>query len=209
MTLVGAGPLKGERRAAGELSSQVVAEEAPWRDFWGSPERVSALVLLDHRGRVRGASEAARSWLEQLWVIRALESVPTLLREAGCSQLTLRLGRLRAAVALLSRGRSRRYIVEVRTPAELTESERRLSPAQRRVAHRAAAGASLPEIAKQLHSSLETVRTHLREIYRRLDVGSRVDLSSALLSMTSAAFRVEGDSSAWASSSRLHTRKRR
>jgi DNA-binding CsgD family transcriptional regulator len=190
------------------MSGQVVAEEAPWEELWGSSDRLGAFVLLDHRGRVCGASEAARAWLEQPWVIHALEAVPALFREAGCTQLAIRLGSSRAAVALLSRGRSRRYIVEVRTPAELTPNERRLSPAQRRVAHRAAAGASLPEIADQLHSSLETVRTHLREIYRRLDVGSRVDLSSALLSKPSRALRVEEGSSARASSTRLDVRKR-
>ncbi|MBX3230646.1 MAG: hypothetical protein KIT84_00400 [Labilithrix sp.] len=51
-----------------------------------------------------------------------------------------------------------------------------LTPAQRAVASRAARGASLPSVAKELGISLATARVHLREVYRRLDVHDRTEL---------------------------------
>ncbi|MEN0062749.1 MAG: helix-turn-helix transcriptional regulator [Myxococcota bacterium] len=53
----------------------------------------------------------------------------------------------------------------------------RLSPHQIEVAESAAAGATIPEIARSLNRSDETIKSHLREVYRRLDVGSRLELA--------------------------------
>lgn len=55
-----------------------------------------------------------------------------------------------------------------------------LTPTQRQVAGYAAEGATVKEIADALGRHVETVRTHLREAYRRLDVGSRIDLARTL-----------------------------
>lgn len=52
-----------------------------------------------------------------------------------------------------------------------------LTPIQREIALFAAEGATTGEIARSTGRASETVKTHLREIYRRLDVGSRVELS--------------------------------
>jgi DNA-binding CsgD family transcriptional regulator len=52
-----------------------------------------------------------------------------------------------------------------------------LSPRQRRIARDAAAGDSLTTIATKLKVRPETVRSHLREIYRRLGVQRRVELA--------------------------------
>ena len=52
-----------------------------------------------------------------------------------------------------------------------------LTPAQRQVAIHAARGLTVPEIADVLERSPNTVKVHLREIYRRLDVSSRVELA--------------------------------
>ena len=54
------------------------------------------------------------------------------------------------------------------------------SPAQRETVKYAAAGATLSEIAQALGRKPETVRTHLREAYRRLGVSSRLELARAL-----------------------------
>lgn len=54
-----------------------------------------------------------------------------------------------------------------------------LSPTQGRVVRFAAAGATTPEIARAMHRSAGTVRTHLREAYRRLDVASRLELTAS------------------------------
>jgi DNA-binding CsgD family transcriptional regulator len=52
-----------------------------------------------------------------------------------------------------------------------------LSPRQRRIARDAAAGDSVTTIAARLRLRPETVRSHLREIYRRLGVQRRVELA--------------------------------
>lgn len=55
-----------------------------------------------------------------------------------------------------------------------------LTPSQRQVAEYAVAGATAQEIARSMASSVETTRGHLKDIYRRLGVASRVELVSAL-----------------------------
>ncbi len=55
-----------------------------------------------------------------------------------------------------------------------------LTPTQREVAARAAAGATVDEIAASLKTANNTVRSHIKEVYRRLDVANRVELVRAL-----------------------------
>lgn len=55
-----------------------------------------------------------------------------------------------------------------------------LSERQRAVAQYAAAGATSLQIAETLHLSAHTVRHHLKTVYRRLGVSSRLELSRAL-----------------------------
>jgi DNA-binding CsgD family transcriptional regulator len=55
-----------------------------------------------------------------------------------------------------------------------------LTPKERQVAHLAAAGKSNPEIAQALFVTRKTVETHLGAVYRKLDVGSRTELSAVL-----------------------------
>lgn len=73
------------------------------------------------------------------------------------------------------------YLVDVgpRVPLQLG-ADADLTPTQRQVAEYAAVGATVAEIARSLESAQETVRTHLREVYRRLDVANRVELARAL-----------------------------
>lgn len=55
-----------------------------------------------------------------------------------------------------------------------------LTPRQREVARIAAAGVTAAETAAALGLSEETVRTHLRDIYARLDIGTRVELANVV-----------------------------
>ena len=55
-----------------------------------------------------------------------------------------------------------------------------LTPAERRVARMAVAGASNAEIAQRLFVSLRTVETHLTHAYRKLDISSRDELAGVL-----------------------------
>ncbi len=52
----------------------------------------------------------------------------------------------------------------------------RLTPALRKVADIAVLGATVPEIARSLEKSPETVRVQLRDIYQRLGLASRIEL---------------------------------
>jgi len=59
-------------------------------------------------------------------------------------------------------------------------AEELLSPRQRLVARRLAAGRSVREIAAELEIAVETVREHASEIYRRLGVSTRAELGALL-----------------------------
>lgn len=56
----------------------------------------------------------------------------------------------------------------------------RLSPRQQEIAELAAEGATSVEVSQILHISVHTVRQHLKEVYRRLDVGNRAELVQIL-----------------------------
>ena len=51
-----------------------------------------------------------------------------------------------------------------------------LTARQREIAKLVVVGATSKEIARELDVSYHTVRTHMKNIYRRLDVASKVDL---------------------------------
>ena len=78
---------------------------------------------------------------------------------------------------------SLRYLISVEA-AQLFEiyPEYWLTPRQREVARLAIRGATSPEIAQELNLSPQTVKTHMRDIFRRLQIGSRAELASALSS---------------------------
>jgi len=51
-----------------------------------------------------------------------------------------------------------------------------LSPAERRIVHEVCAGRRNEEVARRLGKSLGTVKNQLSSVYRKLGVGSRVEL---------------------------------
>jgi DNA-binding CsgD family transcriptional regulator len=55
-----------------------------------------------------------------------------------------------------------------------------LTPSERRVAQLAADGLSNKEIAQTLFVTVKTVEQHLGRVYRKLDIGSRKQLATAL-----------------------------
>jgi len=88
----------------------------------------------------------------------------------------LELGQRIGALAAAERAREELVATGARprTPAgALTVSERR-------VARRAAEGATIAEIAEALFVTRKTIETHLYSAYRKLDVSSRAELATAL-----------------------------
>jgi DNA-binding CsgD family transcriptional regulator len=55
-----------------------------------------------------------------------------------------------------------------------------LTPSERRIAERAAAGASNRQIAAELFLTAKTVEWHMGNVFRKLGVGSRRELAAAL-----------------------------
>ena len=72
------------------------------------------------------------------------------------------------------------WLVDARPARRSRASPLVLTDRQREVALHAAQGATIPQIARALSRSEETVKTHLRAAYQRMSVGSRVELARVL-----------------------------
>lgn len=68
----------------------------------------------------------------------------------------------------------------VRVRREALRGAASLTPSERRIAARAAAGASNAEIAQALFVTVKTVEMHLSNAYRKLGISSRNELARAL-----------------------------
>ncbi len=137
-------------------------------------------AILDANAEVRFADAIARAWLDvhaiRLSVAHELMQLAASGRRASCFSAVgteARLGVLEGDGIV--------YLAELR-PAQplLLDAASHLTPMQRKVADFASTGSTVQEIACALAVAPDTVRTHLREIYRRLSVGNRVELSRAM-----------------------------
>jgi DNA-binding CsgD family transcriptional regulator len=127
--------------------------------------------------RSRAAVELARSRLlygEWLRRENRLTEARELLRTARVSFSHMRAEAFaeRARRELLATGETVR-----RTTADTRDA---LTPQEIQVARLARDGHSNPEIGAQLFVSPRTVESHLRKVFRKLDVGSRKELRDAL-----------------------------
>lgn len=158
------------------IASALVTADASERAV--CPEE-SCDLLVRPDGTVDYASEAARWWLErrgsrelvERW-IRRLDR-----REAEPQHLAgwpLRWVRLHGPEGV-------RYLLHLCAPSPLHVAPvDRLTSAQREVAQLAASGWTVAEMARRTQRAPETVRSHLRAVYRRLRVSSRAELARAL-----------------------------
>lgn len=111
-----------------------------------------------------------------------VESIFSALREGACSYLSKRtsLSSIREAILVVSRGGSymspsiARKVIQHFNPAQKTKAD--LTPRQRQIALCIVDGLSYREIAEKLFISIDTVRTHIKKIYRQLDVKSKTEL---------------------------------
>jgi DNA-binding CsgD family transcriptional regulator len=132
-------------------------------------------------GRLDHASAAARPWLSRPGFREALSAFVRGYDAGGPAAPPALLAGAEASLTHLDTLGAARYLVRV-TPARLPSlgPEFSLTPAQREVAGYAAGGATVAEIARAVGAGVNTVRAHLREIYQRLEVSSRLELERAL-----------------------------
>ncbi|MFB6373904.1 MAG: LuxR C-terminal-related transcriptional regulator, partial [Bradymonadaceae bacterium] len=135
-------------------------------------------LLFEPKGpSIEYASSEAREWL----TAERIEVLEDVLRRAGRGEgfpSTLIFEGRRFRVARLDGALGGRYSLTIE-PVERPELSPKaaLTPRQREVAEFAAVGATADEIAETLNVSPNTVRDHIRRIYRRLGIGSRAELA--------------------------------
>ena len=91
------------------------------------------------------------------------------------------------AAALEERAREELVVTGARPRRAALTGRDSLTPSERRVAERAAAGLTNREIAQELFVTPRTVELHLTHVFAKLDLRSRTQLASALSSDTRAA----------------------
>ena len=182
----------GRERKALELAH---ADLALARD-WGAPRQLG--IALGTLGLIEGGRPGIR-WLGQAVEIlegssarlehaRALVNRGALLRRSG--EPAEARSNLRAGLELAERADAAGLVGRAMEEIAATGARRRrrallsgadaLTPSEHRVARLAAEGRSNPDIARTLFVSRKTVEMHLGNVYRKLEINSRGQLSSAL-----------------------------
>ncbi len=135
-------------------------------------------LLCSPLGQIEYASEAGHRWLHHPGRREWIRDLVT--AEDRGQPLALRAD-VEVRVLRLSRAASVRYLVQLTPAPEFRAPDTHgLSVRQREVAELLADGCTIAEAARYLGCSGETVRTHVREIYDRLAIGSRAELSRVL-----------------------------
>ena len=136
--------------------------------------------MFDSRLRMWGESAGAAQWLKRTKGEAELAGALRLFMRSGEAASAVVMDFGEARITRLRVGRSVRVLVELPLREARTASEKLLSKTQIQVARQAADGATLQEISRMMNRSPDTVRSHLREIYRRLDVANRLELARVL-----------------------------
>ena len=146
--------LAAEDRLA-DAERELVAAEHSYRDDLASPHQVWLLLLLARLRMRRGRLTAATATLEDARnALRELEDAVALERLAA---------EVESEIAVARDGANGDRLVERPSDAELA------------VLRLLTSDLSIREIGAQIFLSPNTVRTHIRSIYRKLGVGSRAD----------------------------------
>ncbi|MFT5685017.1 MAG: DNA-binding CsgD family transcriptional regulator [Myxococcota bacterium] len=137
-----------------------------------------ALLLVDPSGRIDMTCSRAAAWLKHPRLLSAIQEC--ILQHPDSIEHT-RLFVSPGTVLEIHRlhGTQSRYLVRISAATPLRVPRLScLTKSQLQVAGFAAAGATSAEIARSLGRSLETVRSHLKATYFRLDIASRAELAS-------------------------------
>jgi DNA-binding CsgD family transcriptional regulator len=182
-------------RAVGETcrAAALAVEQLKYAQAFGAPAAVgSALriqgLVLDEPDLLADAERALAGSLAHLDHARSLIDLGAALRRRGArvrSREPLLAG-METAHRCGAQPLVERAITELRAAGARPRSVVRtgvaaLTPSERRIAELAAAGRSNREIAGELFVTKATVETHLRSIFRKLDVRSRGQLRSRLV----------------------------
>jgi DNA-binding CsgD family transcriptional regulator len=169
-------------------------EELQIARAWGSPGTVgrSLRILgtieredgLEHLEEACAALEHSTARLELAKAFAAHGEVlrraqqPTEAREP--LRRALELAEICGATALVERARTELYATGARPRTTALSGVGSLTASERRVADLAAEGLSNRDIAQALYITPKTVEVHLSSVYRKLGIGSRRDLPTAL-----------------------------
>jgi DNA-binding CsgD family transcriptional regulator len=186
IALAGAGEREGARAVA--ESYRQAAET------WGTP-RVTGIAL-HCRGVVEGGERGIELLREavatlrrspgRLELARALTDLGAALRRAnrraearGPLREALDMARRDGALAIARRAHEELEATGERLRPLLAGGLESLTPSERRVAAMAAEGKTNRAIAQELFLTVKTIEAHLSSAYRKLDIGSRAELSEA------------------------------
>jgi DNA-binding NarL/FixJ family response regulator len=147
-------------------------------------ERESGARALELLREAVAALEGSPARLERAHALAALGAA---LRRAGqrieardLLRSALELAAAAGAEPLANRAQDELVAAGGRPRRDPIESRSALTPSELRVARMAAEGMTNREIAQALFLSLKTIETHLRSVYRKLDIDSRHQLARAL-----------------------------
>ncbi|WP_053225721.1 ATP-binding protein [Solirubrobacter soli] len=175
-----------------EEALNLAEEELGAAREWGAPSIVArALRVLgtieQSPERLQEAVEVAERSPARLEHAKALAALGGALRAARRPsdardplRRALELAEPRGADALAARVRSELYAAGGRPRTTALRGPEALTPSERRVAERAAAGQTNRAIAEALFVTPKTVELHLRNAYRKLGAKSRRDLDELL-----------------------------
>lgn len=139
----------------------------------------SGLAMFDVSGELTAHTKSFPLALPPPVIPRLVEAVRTL-QSARRERQWLLLGGKRVLLQALDGPRRGCVATVYEMQKGDSHAKQLLSPRQYEIAEYAAAGATASEISRILEISVHTVRQHLKEAYRRLQVGNRVELSHAL-----------------------------
>ncbi len=166
------------QRKLPSLSMGLMTARTLEEEDWGEDE---CCAVFGAEGKVEHGSRGFARRFEQASIDEIGRAVRALDEEALKARECLLVGHLKVRLIRLDGAGGVRYMARVEK-AKLAEINPRswLTERQREVVDYAVAGATAREIATTLEISRHTVKTHLKSIYQRLNVASRVELVQLL-----------------------------
>ena len=152
--------------ALGDYEAALARAQEVVREFTASGERIEVCRTLLAATEFALQAGPAHTHLVAGW----LDRVALLAEQCGSARLAREVARLRSRLAALA---------DAQTDPQSTPAL--LSAREREIAELVSTGMTNTAIAERLFLSVRTVESHLRQVYRKLDVPNRAALTRALL----------------------------